>query len=403
MEGSRPPHAEQKKIIFLTSMLTCKYGRFSLPKSITYLNCAYMAPLLKSVEKAGVRGVRLKRNPAIIKPGDFYSDQQSLKQAFAKLINANDANRIAVIPSVSYGMANVTRNITITKGENILVASEQFPSNYYPWQMLCQETGAELKVVAPDGESKERGKNWNLRFLENITNKTRVVAIANVHWTDGTLFDLKAIRKRTREVGALLIVDGTQSVGALPIDVAEVDPDALICASYKWLLGPYSIGLAYYGPHFDGGTPIEQNWINRLESENFSSLVSYQPEYQPGAARYSVGEQSNFILVPMALKAIEQINRWGVPNIQEYCESISKDAIEKLREKGFIVEDLPYRSSHLFGVRHSKEIDPDKLRSVLTRHKIYVSIRGNAIRVSPHVYNDADDLQRLVKALTSVV
>src|SRR5690606_12397358 len=115
------------------------------------------------------------------------------------------------------------------------------------------------------------------------------------------------------------------------------------------LLGPYSIGLAYYGPHFDGGTPIEQNWINRLESENFSSLVSYQPEYQPGAARYSVGEQSNFILVPMALKAIEQINRWGVPNIQEYCESISKDAIEKLREKGFIVEDLPYRSSHLFG------------------------------------------------------
>ncbi len=379
-------------------MLSCKHSKFTLPKNIAYLNCAYMSPLLKTVEKAGVRGLRLKRNPVNIHPGDFFSTQQDLKAAFARLVNAPDPQHIAVVPSASYGIANVTQNIRITKGEHILVAADQFPSNYYPWQALCNETGAEIKVISPEPQAKERGKNWSLRFLESINNHTRVVAIGHIHWADGTLFDLAAIRKRTREVGALLIIDGTQSVGALPFDVREIDPDALVCAAYKWLLGPYSIGLAYYGEHFRDGVPIEHNWINRRDSENFSALVNYETQFQPGAHRFSVGEQSNFILVPMLLKAIEQINRWGVNNIQEYCKSIAEEAIVKLREKDFIVDELPFRSSHLFGIRHHK-LDPEKLKASLDKHKVHVSIRGNAIRVSPHVYNDEADLARLVKAL----
>jgi len=362
-----------------------------------------MAPLLKTAEKAGIRGLRLKRNPTQIQPPDFYSTVKAVKHAFAALINLPNPEKVAIIPSASYGLANVMKNIRIGKGEHILVAADQFPSNYYPWQSLCAETGASIKTVAPDKDVRERGKSWNNKFLESIDKTTRVVAMAHTHWADGTLFDLEAIRKRTREVGSLLVVDGTQSVGALPFDVQKLDPDALVCASYKWLLGPYSIGLAYYGDYFADGKPIEDNWINRLDSENFSALVNYQSQYQPGASRFSVGEQSNFILVPMLLKAIEQINRWGVANIQDYCRSISEDAIAKLREKDFLVEDLPYRSSHLFGLRHATDIDPEKLRMNLNKNKVYVSVRGNAIRVSPHVYNDAEDLQKLVKVLTASI
>jgi selenocysteine lyase/cysteine desulfurase len=384
-------------------MLSCKYSKFSLPENITYLNCAYMGPLLKSAEKVGLRGVRLKRNPTQIHPEDFFTITKDLRAAFARLINVSDFNQIAIIPSASYGLATVAKNIKIEKGEHILVAAEQFPSNYYPWQALCAETGAGIEVVSPDKTFEGRGKKWNEKFLEAINAKTKVVALAHTHWADGTVFDLKAIRKRTSEVGAMLIVDGTQSVGALPFDVEDFKPDALVCAAYKWLLGPYSIGLAYYGEYFRDGKPIEENWINRLDSENFSGLVNYESRYQPGSSRYSMGEQSNFILAPMALKAIEQINRWGVQNIQDYCRSITEDAIIRLREKGFVIEDLPYRASHLFGIRHSGEIDPAKLKEALQKQRIHVSVRGSAIRVSPHVYNDAADLNRLVKTLTASI
>lgn len=362
-----------------------------------------MAPLMKSVEKAGLRGVRLKRNPADIRPEDFFILTTKLRTEFAKLINVANADRIAIIPSASYGLATVVKNLPIGRAEQVLVASEQFPSNYYPWQALGAETGAEVKVVSPDKGVSGRGKNWNEKVLESINTKTKAVAIAHVHWTDGTLFDLEAIRRRTREVGAWLIVDGTQSVGALPFDVQTIQPDALVCAAYKWLLGPYSIGLAYYGEQFSEGKPIEENWINRLGSENFSGLVNYADRYQPGMLRYGMGEQSNFILVPMALNAISQINRWDVKNIQAYCEKITEPAINALREKGFLIEEPGYRSSHLFGIRHAHQWDPQSLKERLSKNKIHVSVRGDAIRVSPNVYNNAGDLHRLVKSLTASV
>jgi selenocysteine lyase/cysteine desulfurase len=380
-------------------MITCKHSKFTLPARVTYLNCAYMSPLLKNVEKVGIRSLRIKRNPAKIAPQDFFTNGELLRAEFAKLINVSFPKRVVVIPSVSYGLASVARNLKIGRGEKIIVAAEQFPSNYYPWQSLCQETGAEVKVIAPPTALSRRGEIWNERILDAIDSNTKTVSIGNVHWTDGTLFNLSEMRKRTRDVGALLIIDGTQSVGALPFDVAKIQPDALICAGYKWLLGPYSIGLAYYGEYFDEGRPIEENWLNRLYSEDFDQLVNYQPAYQEGSLRYEVGEHSNFNLVPMMLKAIQQLNRWGVANIQAYCKSINKGALASLEEKGYWIEDENYRSGHLFGIRLLKN-DQQKIKTELHKNNIYVSFRGDAIRVSPNVYNDVDDMNKLVKALS---
>lgn len=384
-------------------MLSNRQKDFSLPKSITYLNGAYMSPMLKSVEKAGVEALRKKRNPTLITPEDFFTESEKLRVAYAKLINVKDSKRIAIIPSVSYGIANVTRNVHIERGQHILVAAEQFPSNFYPWEMLCRENGATVKIVSPPNSRVDRGKHWNERLLEAIDINTKVVALGNIHWADGTRFDLVAIRKRTDEVGALLVIDGTQSVGALPFDVEKVQCDALICAGYKWLLGPYSIGLAYYGDYFDKGKPIEENWINRERSEDFSGLVNYQQNYQPGALRYEVGEHSNFILVPMLLKAIEQLNAWTPESIQEYCRSITRKAIEELVDKGFWIEDETYRASHLFGIRLPLELQMQQVKEALLKKKIYVSYRGDAIRIAANVYNTKDDLKKLVSVISTLL
>lgn len=382
-------------------MLTCKHAKFTLNPRVTYLNCAYMSPLLKGVEKAGIRGIRMKRNPFTITPDNFFLESEMLRKEFAITINTPEPSRVVIIPSVSYGLANVAANITLKKGQEIVVASEQFPSNVYAWQSLCEINGATLRTIAPPDSTQQRGYQWNQRILEAINENTAAVAIAHFHWADGTRFDLAAIRQRTREVNALLIIDGTQSVGAYPFDVSEIQPDALICAGYKWLMGPYSIGLAYYGPAFDNGRPIEENWINRLNSEDFTRLVNYQNNYHKGALRYEVGEHSNFILVPMMLNAIKQINRWKPEFIQEYCKAITADSISRLTEKGFVIEDEGWRGSHLFGVRIPPDADINLIRQKLMDKKVFVSIRGNAIRVSPNVYNRNEDVEKFASVLTS--
>jgi selenocysteine lyase/cysteine desulfurase len=373
-------------------------ARFTLSAQVTYLNCAYMSPLLKAVEKQGIAGILKKRNPTSVTPHDFFKETDQLRKEFAKLIQA-ESSRIVVIPSVSYGMANVMNNLKVSAIDNIVVAGEQFPSNYYPWQRLQADTGVQLKIVSAPETKTNRGKLWNERLLEAIDTHTKLVALGHVHWADGTKFNLKAIRERTREVGARLVIDGTQSVGALPFSVKEIQPDALICAGYKWLMGPYSIGMAYYGESFDNGKPVEENWINRLNSENFAALVNYQPEYQPGALRYEVGEHSNFILVPMMLQALKQINQWKPKAIQEYCKTITQKPLALLREAGFWIEDESTRGYHLFGIRLPEGVDMEMVKKRIVKSKISVSFRGNAIRVSPHLYNTENDMMKLVKAL----
>ena len=171
-------------------MLECQKELFQLEEEITYLNCAYMSPQLKAVEKVGIENLIKKNNPHHIKADHFFSPVEELKQNFADLIHAADKDRIALIPAASYGMAVVANNLDLKKGDNIVLLEEQFPSNYYSWDRLCQEVGAEIRIVkAPAGSHK--GKAWNQAVVDAIDEKTRLVSIAHVHWATGTVFDLK--------------------------------------------------------------------------------------------------------------------------------------------------------------------------------------------------------------------
>ncbi|GAB5409445.1 MAG: aminotransferase class V-fold PLP-dependent enzyme [Balneolaceae bacterium] len=360
-----------------------------------------MSPLIKSVEEAGIKGVLRKQQPWKVQGEDFFNESEELRKEFSKLISSTDPNRCVIIPSASYGMANVANNLTLREGDEILVVGEQFPSNVYPWRSVAQKSGANITTIPPPETNHNRAKIWNENILNAINPNTKLVACGHIHWADGTLFDLKSIRQKTKEVGSLFVIDGTQSVGAVPFNTEELQVDALVVAGYKSLMGPYSIGMAYYGEAFDSGIPVEENWINRFESENFANLVNYNDRYQPGALRYEVGEHSNFILVPMMLEAIKSLNSWGVENIKTYCDDLVSEPISKLKKAGFFIEDQEYRVSNLFGIRLGKDHNMDEIKQKLTRENIFISYRGDAIRVSPNVYNDSEDLATLVKALIS--
>jgi len=379
-------------------VLECQKERFALPPGLHYLNCAYMGPLARRVEAAGIAGIRRRRDPSGISPEHFFEESDRVRLLFARLIGAREPERIAILPAVSYGVAIAARNTPVARGQNLVVAHEQFPSNVYAWRALAARTGAELRTVAP-APGPSRGAAWTERILEAVDADTAVVALDHVHWTDGTRFDLESIGARAREVGAAFVVDGTQSVGALPFDVERIRPDALVCAAYKWLLGPYGIALAYFGPRYDDGVPLEETWIARAGSEDFRGLVRYRDEYRPGAARYDVGERSNFILLPMLVAALEDALEWGPAAVEERARALTAGLLEELRARGFALEDDAWRAAHLFGLRPPAGFDVARLEAALREHRVVASWRGSALRISVHVFNDEDDVAALAAAL----
>ena len=384
-------------------MLTNQKHLFDLDPDITYLNGAYMSPQLKSVTALGIESLKRKAKPYSITPQDFIEIRNPLKKRFAELIEAEDAQHIAIIPSVSYGMANVANSLDLQSTQEIVVVDEQFPSNIYSWQHLAKRTGAKIINIKPPPEFKNRGAIWNERILNAVNKQTALVALPHCHWADGTRFKLKEIGEKVHQYGGKLVVDGTQSLGALPFSVKDIKPDALICGGYKWLMGPYSLGVAYYADSFHNGEPIEHNWMNRASSEDFSMLTNYQEGFQPKAERFSVGESSNFILTPMLTRAIEQLIEWTPQAVQDYCQGISKKTISSLRNMGCYIEEDNYRSQHLFGIYLPENIAIEKIKAELNKQNVFVSYRGRAVRVSPNVYNSAEDFDRFLNAFKAIL
>ena len=379
-------------------MLMSQRDLFALPEDTHYLNCAYMSPIPKAVADAGMAGIARKQVPSQIISEDFFTDSNRARALFAQLVNTPEAQRIAIVPAVSYGMAVVAHNTSFEAGQNIVVAHEQFPSNVYPWHVVAKMHGLEVRTVKPP-DRLHRGDEWSTRILEAVDRNTVIVASAPVHWTDGTRFDLEAISARARDCDAAFIVDGTQAVGAMPFDVERLKPDALICAAYKWLLGPYSIGLGYFGPRYDGGKPLENHTFARVGSEDFRSLVNYSDQYRPGAERYDVGEHANFVLTPMLIAALEQVLRWNLDEVQQYCRTLTAELFVEAEALGFGFEREKWRSAHLFGLYAPESVDLATVFARLRERNVFVSLRGRALRISPHLYNNATDVAALVEVL----
>lgn len=386
----------------MSEPLVCQRDAFQLAREDHYLNCAYMGPLPRVAEEAGFDAIRRKAVPTRITPPDSFWDTDALRDLYARLISADDPTRVAIQPGVSYAVATAAKNLPVSSGQNIVLTHEQFPGNVYSWHRLAGESGAQLRAVDP-GEGADRGRRWNERLLESIDSSTAIVSVPNVHWTDGTLFDLEAIGGRCRDVGAALVVDATQSVGALPFDVAAVRPDVVVCATYKWLLGPYSLALTWFSERFEDGIPIEETWIARKNSRDFQHLVDYQDEYITGAVRYDMAERSSFFLAPIARASLELILEWTPERVQRYCRDLTTDFLTESAELGYSVEDDQWRGSHLFGLRMPEGIDLVGLKETLAARKVSASLRGSALRVSPNVYNDEVDVGVLLEVLKGAV
>lgn len=365
---------------------------FEIPDDVAYLNCAYMSPQLRSVTEAGLDAVRAKSSPWTVSATDFFTLVEELRAAFARLIGAG-ADAIALVPSVSYGIATAAANLPIGQGRTVVTLAEQFPSNVYTWRVAATAHGGSVVTVERPADG-----DWTPAVLAAIDERTSVVAIPQCHWTDGSIVDLVAVGVAARSAGAALVVDASQSLGAVPLDLAAVRPDFLVAVGYKWLLGPYSLGYLYVDEGRRGGAPLEHNWIARLGSEDFARLVDYAVEFQPGSRRFDVGERSNFVLVPMAFAAIRQLASWTVPAVAATIGALTERVATGAEACGYVSAPSHLRGPHMLGLRSVSGVPPG-LAARLAAEQVQVSIRGDSIRVSPNVYNTPEDVDRLVALL----
>jgi selenocysteine lyase/cysteine desulfurase len=375
------------------SALPSQRQLFDIPADVAYMNCAFMSALPKATVAAGERGLRRKARPWTIDSRDFFADSEAARALFAQLINAT-AEDVALVPSVSYGMAQAANNIVVRSGQRILTLAEEFPSNVYPWIELARQTGAAVcPVPRPDDG------DWTAALLAQLDASIAIVAVPHCHWTDGGLLDLEAVGLACRRIGATLCIDGSQSLGVLPFNVKRIDPDFLAVGTYKWLLGPYSTGFLYVAPRWQDGQPIEQNWIARKNSEDFAGLVNYRSEYQPGARRFDIGQHSNFALNPAVKASLELLLGWGVPRVLATIKA-RIDSIAERAQNELSLQSVPLhlRAGHYLGLQFSGS-PPADLPRQLAAANVHVSVRGGWLRITPHVWNNDEDVERLFAAL----
>lgn len=351
-----------------------------------------MSPMLKTVKQAGLDALETRAHPWKLTAEDWFTKAEILRHLTAKVFNTVSDN-IALIPSASYGLSLAAKNTRLTAGKNILVLEHQYPSNYYAWENLAKTQNLQIVTVRSSAD-----KSLTQSILENIDEHTGLVAIPNCHWISGTWIDLEQVSKSVKEVGALLVLDLSQSLGVLPIDIETIQPDFAVSVGYKWMLGPYSLGYMYVAEKWQQTSePLEYSWQPRKGSENFAELTDYVAEYKKGARKFDMGEMSHINLMPMAIAALEQINVWDIENVQQTIKRLT-DIIVEYKISDGTYDENSINAGHIISIP-LKNKNSNKLQHRLKDNNVIVSFRSTSIRVSPHIYNSDEDIYKLLSCL----
>jgi len=369
---------------------------FDVPAEVAYFNTANLAPLLHSVRMAGESALLRRARPWAIRADDWFSEVELLRSLFGRLVGG-DADGVALVPATSYGLAVAANSIRLDAGRRILVLAEEYPSGIYTWRRMASRTGATILTAR-----REPGQSWTEAVLAVLDGRVGVVSVPNVHWTDGALVDLSAVAARSRELGARLVLDASQSLGAMPLNVGALRPDFVVCVGYKWLLGPFGRGYLWVAEEHREGQPLEENWIARAGSEDFARLVDYRDDYQPGARRYDQGERTLFELTPMAVAGLEQLLAWGVERIAATLAQTTADIAERTASLGLGVHAVAPRGPHLLGLRLPAGVG-ERILPALAQAGCFAALRGTSLRIAPHLHITPSDVDRLIDALAGAL
>jgi selenocysteine lyase/cysteine desulfurase len=362
---------------------------FDIPSEIAYFNCSYMGPQLNASRKSLINGVNMKSNPWTWPVGQFFDEAEQIRVICSTLFGGKNDN-YAVVPSASYGLSTAARAIepTLSKGDQILILSEDFPSNVLTWRRVCKEMGAEILTL-----NKEVDIDWTTTILKNISVKTKVVSIPSCHWTNGEIIDLEKIGKKCKELEIIYVVDTTQTMGAMPHAIETMFVDFLVSSGYKWLLCPYGFSILYVHAKWFNARPLEETWLGREHAENFAGLVNYNDNYQIGARKFEMGEKGMPTILPGAIAALEQIKEWGIENISNSLGAINNELTSFFLNYGFQPIRTENRVPHILGINLG--MNNKNYVAAFKENNVYISQRGNSLRIAPHLHITQNNIEKL--------
>jgi cysteine desulfurase/selenocysteine lyase len=363
-----------------------------------FLNCAYHGPFPRSTVERIHQAIELKCNPVRLGPHLFFETTETVRQRLAGLVGARPSE-IALTNSATQGIGIVANGLGLKAGDEVVISSGNFPSNLFNWLHL-RRRGVRVTTLKPvEGELRVE------TVAAALTPRTRVVALDWVSYTTGIRIDLAAMGALAHQHGSLFVVDGTQGLGALELDVKALPVDVLVVAAYKWLLGPYSTGFVYLTPEVQDRLDLQVvNWLTVERSEDFDSLPTDQFNLPKTAKIFDVPATANFLNLYGLDASLEFIQRIGVRTVTEHCAELLDRLARGVVSRGFRL--LPAatvpenRSTILCFQANSLEATTNVYEKLKANH-VAVSLRHGMIRVSPHLYNCESDIDRLLEIASS--
>ena len=376
-------------------MLPSQRDAFDIPRDVAYINAASWSPLPKAVAEAGRRGIERKSHPWVITAEHQATQYARARKAAAALIGAGAAD-IALISSVGYGVATASKIMDIPRGSRVLVLAEDHSSPTLEWHSRAPRDGFSVDTVAQPADG-----DWTAAVLAAIERPgaapLALVSISNVHWSDGGVVDLDRVVPAIRRAGAALLVDATHGAGMMDLDVTRIDPDFLIFPTYKWVLGPYGRAFIYIAKRHQDGVPLEQTGFGRKGVLNDRVPYLSDLSYAPTARRFDMGERDHFVGLEMAAVGLELMASWGHAAIGERCAMLTARLEEGLAAAGAALPKRHLRAPHILTVSFPAGM-PAGFIEALAAQKAFAAPRLGMLRISPHVYNDEEDVDRFVDA-----
>jgi selenocysteine lyase/cysteine desulfurase len=377
-------------------MLASQRHLFDMPRDVAYLNAAAWSPLPLATQEAARSAVGRKGQPWKL-GGDFADAQHERARAAAARLIGADAGDVALVSSVGYGVAIAGKVFAPAKGSRVLVLENDHTSPVLEWMSRAEAQGFTIETV-PQPETGD----WTSAVVAAIDRPgappLSLASISSVHWSDGGLIDVDRVQAALKRQGAAFLIDATHGVGVLATDVKRLDPDFLIFPTYKWVLGPYGRAFVYVAKRHQGGVPIEQTAFGRRNVKAENPVYFADTRYQPDARRYDMGERDHFISMEMASIGMEMMAAWGAGAVVERLTALTRRIAEGVAGLSISVMDERVRAPHILSLGFPEGMPAD-LVARLAADNVYAAPRLGRLRISPHVYNDEADCDRLIAAV----
>ncbi|WP_349962920.1 aminotransferase class V-fold PLP-dependent enzyme [Rhizobium sp. ZPR3] len=313
------------------------------------------------------------------------------RELAAKLVGSSSKN-VAYVQNTSHGLSLVALGIDWREGDNLVVCAQEFPSNYLCWIQLASK-GVDVRLI-----SSQEGRLDPDQIRSAMDSRTRVLALSHVQFFSGFRADVATLGALCSEFGALLVVDGTQSIGAINLDVGAAGVDVLVVSAHKWLMGPRGVGFATFSERALAEiTPTIVGWL----SVNDPFAFHRQLDFLPDARRFEPGTANGSGILGLA-ERLAQIDELGIDWIENRVLDLNEKLCEIALRHGIEpVHQFERRSRSGIVLLRKPGIGAMAMHSALAAQGIFASIRSEAIRISPHYYNTVDEIEEIISVMVA--